>query len=633
MRWTVLYFFLILVVSRVFAQAEKVVSDAKFDSLANEANAVVLLDEHVFEVEGVAGALLYNRTKILIKNRHAQHFCELTFGESDFVKVDDLQAALYDTLGNLIKELDEDDIEKGIYTPGYNSFSNHTFKHFELYFNKYPFIIEYSYTYKFNSLFFWPDWKPQTNVPVKYSSFKLKNDDNIPYKIHSIGITAIEKKIIDDGDALSLWELSNIPPSKEEDYIAPEDEIQMALLFAPEKFVLAETSGSNSDWNQYAGWYRNLAKEKYNLDEKSQQEILSLVKNQTDAKQIIRILYKYLQEKTHYVTINLDIGGWQPYSAQSVLQNNYGDCKDLSTLMVAMLNVVGVKAYPALALTRDKGIVYEEFPSNQFNHVITFVPLEKDTVWLECTADFIDPEDTPYKIEGIKALVVKDQSGELITTPQKPADKNKWASQISGSLDDRGKLNFQSKITLTGNQKNNYKYMAGVNKPDDLKEKLQKQFSAYASNLQIGTINFNGTTQPDESYELNVDGNYSKFASQVGKRIFINPNIYNRITEDDLPDEDVREFPVYYNYPYADIDSMMIVLPEGYILESGPEQKNLAATFGSYTTNYSVQNNIFSYKRSLQITSKKIMPEEYVSYLEFMRDVIKTDKSSFIFKR
>ena len=102
--------------------------------------------------------------------------------------------------------------------------------------------------------------------------------------------------------------------------------------------------------------------------------------------------------------------------------------------MVTMLNEAGIQAYPALTRTRDNGPLISDFPSNQFNHVIGFVPLSADTIWLECTADLVPAGELPSSVEGCEVLVVKNDSGELVKTPESNASENGWTSLVEGEL-------------------------------------------------------------------------------------------------------------------------------------------------------------------------------------------------------
>ena len=89
-----------------------------------------------------------------------------------------------------------------------------------------------------------------------------------------------------------------------------------------------------------------------------------------------------------YVSIQLGIGGFKPSAAKFVDEKKYGDCKALTNYMKNLLSVVGIASYPALINAGyNKYPADTRFPSDPFNHVILCVPMEKDTVWLECTSN------------------------------------------------------------------------------------------------------------------------------------------------------------------------------------------------------------------------------------------------------
>ncbi len=97
-------------------------------------------------------------------------------------------------------------------------------------------------------------------------------------------------------------------------------------------------------------------------------------------------LYNYLQQNSHYVGIQLGIGGWQTYDAIYVATKKYGDCKALSNFMISLLKEAGIKAHAVvIEAGEDQKDFDKDFAHDPFDHVICCVPLDKDTIWLECT--------------------------------------------------------------------------------------------------------------------------------------------------------------------------------------------------------------------------------------------------------
>jgi len=627
---TVIY---LLLFSIGYSFAENLVSQSEIDSLIDKADAVVLSDERTFHVKGINEAEYLVKRRVLIKNKNGHRYCEVSLSESKFIEVDDIEAIITDTLGNIIKELDDDDIEEAEISPGYAFYSENKYKWFELKDKTYPYILEYSFLHKIKSLFFWYDLHPQINIPVLSSSYKLILEDEIKYRYYPIGLDISPTTFKVKGDSILIWRANNIPPIKKEKWSPPESKTQNAILFTAIDFELGDSKGSFYDWSTTASFFRSLYQDKLGLTKEMEIDVKNIIAGKTDDYEKIRILYKYLQNKTRYVAIYLNIDGWEPHSAKSIYKNRYGDCKDLSTLMISMLDIAGIDAYPALALTRNEGIVLEDFPSNQFNHCITCVPLEKDTIWLECTADFIDIEDTPYNIEGINTLVVKNDDGELIRTPQKEAKSNKWKSLVTGKLNNKGALSFKSLIDVTGNQKNGFRRFAGFSKAEEEKKVITNQHIKFVPSAKISSYLLTETDLPFKPFLIEAEGKYKGFTNTIGNRIFLNPIIFNRETTDDIPREETRQYPLKILYPYVNIDSVAFIIPSGYELEAAPDTFNLETPFAKYSTSFEIKDNIFYYTRYFEYSSKIIDTKYYAEFLNFINQVVKSDHAKFIFKK
>ena len=82
----------------------------------------------------------------------------------------------------------------------------------------------------------------------------------------------------------------------------------------------------------------------------SQVQKLSSVKSDELSK--IDALYTYVSRQIRYVAVEIGVGGYQPHLPADVYKNKYGDCKDKATLLISMLNKIGLRGYPALVGTR-----------------------------------------------------------------------------------------------------------------------------------------------------------------------------------------------------------------------------------------------------------------------------------------
>ena len=636
MKMIIKIFFVFFLISNqselCFAQFDPTV---KFDSLVQKADAIILEDNVEVEIPDNSGLEYTVSRKILIKNSKADKHCRVVVSESHFIDVEDIDATLTEMDGELIKELDSDEIKEEEYSAD-AFYSGDKYKYFEMQHHSYPFIFNYQYKVKIKTLLMWPDWYPQNDIPSYSSMYKVNINPEVKFRYSNKGTDITPKIKTEDSYQVYTWRLKNIPTTLEEDFLPPEHRIQTAVYFDAEEFQTDSYSGNTRSWEGYSNWLRKLYADRYMLSNEAIKEIQDLIKGVTDRKEIIRILYKHLQKKNRYVAIEMGLAGWQPQPAEQVYRNRYGDCKDLSNFMTSMLRVAGIKSFPAHALTRNEGVVDKERPSNQFNHCIVCVPLEKDTVWLECTSTYDEMDDIPYTIEDIEALVVSDEKGELIRTPQKKFNQNSMISVFNGIIEITGDLKFDAKIETTGNQKDYIKNsLARLNTKDD-NVLITNLLSSNYSNLTVEKFSSDElTSENNRSLLLSVNGLYHRFLPQLNDRIFITPSIINRKSAKHLPKEEIgkRKFPFYFIYPYQDIDTVYIKLPHSYKLESQPKNKTIEKSFAGYYCEYDFKDGKLFYVRRFELLQNNIPLSLYPEFYEFMKQVIEADKSKFVFKK
>ena len=106
------------------------------------------------------------------------------------------------------------------------------------------------------------------------------------------------------------------------------------------------------------------------LPEEVKKKVHELTDNKGD-KEKISVLYDFLQKNTRYISIQLGIGGWQPFEASYVAEKKYGDCKALSNYMIALLKEAGITGkYVEIYGGKSPPPFIEDFPFYKFNNVI-----------------------------------------------------------------------------------------------------------------------------------------------------------------------------------------------------------------------------------------------------------------------
>lgn len=599
-------------------------------------DALIELDETVFEVFNHTKAVATVHRIITVFTNKGKHYGEVVIPENNFYRSKNIQAYVRNMEDKVLRELKKKDIIESNVDYSYVTASDESSKRFELTWNALPYKIEYRYELHYNSLFFWPGWFPQEDDSVLISTYTLKLHEPISYNTHAVGIEIEPQEHSHQNPTVLVWKLENIPPRIIEDFMPPENRLQMALYFAPSNFSLDKYFGSFESWEKFGRWYLQLSEGRQELSSEAKNRVRKLVDEVPTPLEKIQKLYSYLQDDTRYVALELGVGGWQPYSADWVFQNKYGDCKDLSNFMIAMLNEVGITAYPVLIRTRDRGVVFPEYPYKYFNHSIAAVPMEEDTVWLECTADYLPAGHLPPGNEGCNVLIVKPDGSKLARTPESKAEDNLWNSNVKGQIGMTGQLTIQGSIQASGNVGTDLRNALIWNKGEDQMNLLTNYLSLRVPRLGLSKYHLdNINVNYDQPVQIDFEGTVASYASQSANRLFLTPCIFNRLSSRSIPKEspEERRFPVFRKYAYASIDSLEIQLPFGYSLEAAPLPQNMETSFGQYQTDFQLEGLTLRYYRRFRIKQRLISPEQYAEYKQFMQDVLKNDQAKFVFNR
>jgi transglutaminase-like putative cysteine protease len=114
--------------------------------------------------------------------------------------------------------------------------------------------------------------------------------------------------------------------------------------------------------------------------------VTGVVGDVTDLPNKIEKLLRFVQDEHRYLSVNLEFGGQIPTGPMTVLRRRFGDCKDLSFLLVQLLRAVQVPARPVLVHSRLRKAVAEMLPTpSLFDHVVVEFELEGKTRWVDCT--------------------------------------------------------------------------------------------------------------------------------------------------------------------------------------------------------------------------------------------------------
>ena len=557
------------------------------------------------------GVILHEEREIRINNRSGLDDAniQILFSKN---KIKKLEAELYDKNGQLVRRLKKKDQVIRSAISDISLYEDDFVLEFEMTHNSFPFTIKYSYEDFYTDYIEAIHWVPVENlkVPTLHAELNVSIEEGIKYYSKSYNINNPEPL---------HWTTSYTDVLKEETWsIDPWEEIPRVIINTDEFYL--GTEGSLRSWQDFGNWSYDLNNGLNQLSDKDVNKIKKLTSNLKTEREKVETLYKYMQKNTRYINISIGAGGFKPYPASYVAEKGYGDCKALTNYMKSMLEVVDIPSNYSLVQAGDRVEYLDyEFPNQTFNHIILLVPLENDSIWLDCTSD--GPFDYLGSFsQNRPSLVINKDKSKLIQTPAfskyDVTEKHIYRYTINHDttfLTDTWIANgpafdelFSIKTQL--NQRDNEYIINNYFKQSD---------------FEITDFHFKKDSLNPASLHLEINQYSTHFLKNMGNDLLFS------LIELKLPKLEsikTRKLPVQLDYPIHKEILHVINLDSDLNYEWLPKDHNIESEYGQYrrTVVHKDQEALISI--SLTIPKNRISLAEYPQFYKFIENIINSEK-------
>lgn len=493
----------------------------------------------------------------------------------------------------------------------------------------FPFTVQYDYEIKYNGTMNYPDFEIQEpGEAVENASFiaTVPADLDLRFKMQN---TQLAPAISAEGkNKIYDWEAKNLLPIKFEEGAAKYKNRYPRVLLSPNKFSLDGKEGDMTSWKNFGGWLNTLYTGLDQLPEERSAFFRNMVRDASNDRQKAAIIYDYLQKNFRYVSIQLGIGGYRPFSAEFTDKKKYGDCKALSNYMKAALEAVGINSYVAIINAEyNSEPVDASFPSNRFNHVIVCIP-GKDTTWLECTSTTEDFGVLGTFTENRNALLITREGGVLVPTPKSRSSENKFISTSSINIEEEGSGKLDASIVTTG--ENKQLLMDVLSEKEDEKKTFLVHYMGYKQ-----PENYLMKKTADSVFQVKIAMELEKVPEfQAGTKMFLAPRSY-RLTNASLAQKEPRTLDYYFRYPYEKTDTTVYHLPADYTVEALPKPRDIVLDLYSFKTSYTYdeKENAVITTASLTLKQNRIPASKYAQTQKFFSDVNEEYTDKIVIKK
>lgn len=331
----------------------------------------------------------------------------------------------------------------------------------------------------------------------------------------------------------------------------------------------------------------------YKTDTFLTQKTAELVRGAYTEREKVERIYDWVQNNFHYELLDLnDREGFVPDPADTVLKRKYGDCKDLSSVISAMIQAAGIPAYLVSIGTKAKPYKHDELLNEIiYDHMICAVNLEGKWYFPDGTHQVQPLDGNRWDLQGKEALIhMGPDKYKVVTIPEAPASENVNVSKTVMNI----AYNDVSGTTFHNFSGYPAWEIAGMMRNLRRKEERDEVIRAMTmvGNRKYILKDYQTDVKTSGRKDVSISTNFliGDYVQRAKNETFVNMNLSSMFANLRVNDKD-RNFPVYLPFKRTVKETVVLNLPKGARVTYLPKNaKGGADGILSYNISYKVDN-------------------------------------------
>ena len=491
------------------------------------------------------------------------------------------------------------------------------------------------------------EWGIQSSIPVVYEALELALPPGGHYAdawAHYAPVKPTETA----GNHLR-WEMKNVPALDLENVHATPPWRALAARVSV-KWGDSAVKGAENQWRALGLWQGKLEEHRADPTPEIEAKAKELAAGAPDLYTKLSRITDYIQKNVRYFIVAKGIGGWQAHYAEEIFRNKYGDCKDKTTLLIAMLQSVGIRAYYFHVDSR-RGVIDPEAPSLVGNHMITAIELPEGTSDARLMARVMvsgknllifDPtdEETPVglirpELEGAWGNISDGADSQTIQMPVLPPGSGGLVREGEFVLAADGGLSGDVYETYTGGDATDERWFVKDSDAKEIRETLEKRIATDLPGVAFKGYEFKGTPDLDRPLKLDLHFDAAMYAHPAGPLLLLRPRVLGSCAypAPDIMEGRPRTYPIEVGHPGRWRDSFDVTLPAGYVLDETPDPVNVDTDFASYHSATTAKGNVLHYEREYVVRAVEIPATRAADFRRLESAIVNDERGTAVLKK
>ena len=481
------------------------------------------------------------------------------------------------------------------------------------------------------------------NLPALQQSVRLELPPGATYKVAWKDLAPVVA--VQDGENSWDWAVPAQPAMPWEPLAPARQSLHAEMLLSYSVNGAAMQSG---DWRNIGQWYEHLAADRTEDTPEIAAQVAQLTAGKTSFMDKLLAITGYMQDHIRYVAIEMGVGGWQPHPAPMVFQNQYGDCKDKATLLIAMLRDAGIQAH-YLIVDFHRGYIAPEFPSQFADHMITAIDLPPGLhdARLQSVVtgqhgqrylvfDPTNPESPAGQLEnelqGSYGLLIDGANTQVLHLPVAAPEQNTLARTGHFQLTADGALSGTLRMTYAGPDATRMRYLFHSGYEQGERKAIEQALREEQAGFTL--VHFHAEHAADRTVDFVLQEELSagSYVRQAGTMWLVRPHV---ALSDVLPTDTTkpRQYPVEFNSTDLHTEDYTIDLPAGFTVVDVPKPVHWDYGFATYSSTTVATANQIHYTSAMRILQMELPANEYGKFVQLMQQIRSNENNAVLLQQ
>jgi tetratricopeptide (TPR) repeat protein len=421
---------------------------------------------------------------------------------------------------------------------------------------------------------------------------------------------------------------------------APPSKAKSAAAAAKPPDILLTTFAS---WSEVARWYVINERAAGDASPEMRAKVQQLIAGRASDTGKIQALYNYVAQNIRYIDVPLGAAGYAPHAAAAVFANRYGDSQDEHALLAAMLRAANIDPHIEVdaALIPSARDLDPAIPApSQFDRVLTAVALGNQLLWMDTSEQVAPFRMLAAPLRGKSALLVlpaapngrvtgqplAQPAGKLVDTPADPPFPSTQRVEVSGAVNELGKLTAQAHYSLRGDTELLLRIAFHQSPPAEWNQLAQTILTLDGIRGNVTAVHPSDPAATDAPFELAVDFNQPAFLDWSAPH----SKAALPLLAIGLPDPpDDKSKPIEIGSPLTVSVQLNLALPPSFTARP-PVAVSVDRDYAAFKSEYRFAGNTVTAARSIDFQMRELLPARLSDYQAFSRAVAADENQPLI---